>query len=94
MAADQIKRLYDSMPAKLAEARRRFGRPLTLAEKILVSHADDFDTQEWDRGKAHPPAAPRPRRHAGRHGADGAPAVHARRACHRSPCPPRCTATT
>ncbi len=52
MAADQIKRLYESMPARLAKARQRFGRPLTLAEKILVSHADDFDTQEWSRGKA------------------------------------------
>ena len=52
MAVDQIKRLYESMPAKLDEARRRFGRPLTLAEKILVAHADNFDKQEWSRGKA------------------------------------------
>ena len=52
MAVDQIKRLYDSMPGKLDEARRRFGRPLTLAEKILVAHADDFAKQEWSRGKA------------------------------------------
>ncbi|OGK78345.1 MAG: aconitate hydratase [Candidatus Rokubacteria bacterium GWC2_70_24] len=52
MAADQIKRLYESMPAKLEDARRRFGRGLTLAEKILVAHADDFDAQEWSRGKA------------------------------------------
>jgi aconitate hydratase A / 2-methylisocitrate dehydratase len=49
---NQIERLYQSMPAKLAEARRRFGRPLTLAEKILVSHADNFATQEWSRGRA------------------------------------------
>ena len=52
MAADQIKRLYESMPAKLDRARQRFGRALTLAEKILVAHADDFDKQEWSRGKA------------------------------------------
>ena len=52
MAVDQIKRLYESMPAKLDKARKRFGRPLTLAEKILVSHADNFDAQEWSRGKA------------------------------------------
>ena len=50
MAVDQIKRLYESMPGKLDEARRRFGRPLTLAEKILVAHADDFAKQEWSRG--------------------------------------------
>ncbi len=52
MAVDQIKRLYESMPAKLARARQQWGRGLTLAEKILVSHADDFDRQEWSRGKA------------------------------------------
>ena len=52
MAVDQVKRLYESMPARLERARRRFGRALTLAEKILVSHADDFDKQEWSRGKA------------------------------------------
>ncbi len=51
MAADQIKGLYESMPARLAQARRRFGRGLTLTEKILVAHADDFDKQEWNRGK-------------------------------------------
>ena len=52
MAADQIKRLYESIPAKVAAARQRFGRPLTLTEKILVTHADDFAKQEWSRGKA------------------------------------------
>ena len=52
MAADQIKRLYESMPSKLDRARKRFGRALTLAEKILVAHADNFDKQEWSRGKA------------------------------------------
>src|SRR5260370_7232875 len=52
MAVDQIKRLYESMPGKLDEARRRFGRGLTLAEKILVAHTDDFAKQERTRGKA------------------------------------------
>src|SRR5574341_2479830 len=52
MAADQIERLYDSMPSKLDRARKRFGRALTLSEKILVAHADDFAKQEWSRGKA------------------------------------------
>ena len=52
MAVDQIKRLYESMPAKLARAREKWGRGLTLAEKILVAHADDFERQEWSRGKA------------------------------------------
>ena len=52
MAVDQIRRLYESMPDKLDRARRRFGRALTLAEKILVAHSDDLDTQAWGRGRA------------------------------------------
>jgi aconitate hydratase len=49
---DQIRALYQSMPSKLAAARKKFGRPLTLTEKILVSHVDNFETQAWERGKA------------------------------------------
>src|SRR5438876_4815220 len=40
------------MPGRLSRARRSFGRPLTLAEKILVTHCVDFDHQVWERGKA------------------------------------------
>jgi aconitate hydratase len=40
------------MPDSLARARRKFGRPLTLSEKILVAHCWDFDSQVWERGKA------------------------------------------
>ena len=47
-----VKKLYQSMPAKAAAARKKFGRALTLSEKILVSHVDDFETQVWERGKA------------------------------------------
>ncbi|MCG3115960.1 MAG: aconitate hydratase [Candidatus Manganitrophus sp. SA1] len=52
MSTELIKKLYQSMPARLAEARKKFGRPLTLTEKILVAHVDDFGTQQWERGKA------------------------------------------
>ncbi|HET6464377.1 MAG TPA: aconitate hydratase [Nitrospiria bacterium] len=52
MSVEVIKKLYASMPEKLAKARKKFGRPLTLTEKILFSHADDFESQVWDRGKA------------------------------------------
>src|ERR671930_586786 len=48
----QIRSLYASMPDRLARARKSFGRPLTLTEKILASHAWDFGAQVWDRGKA------------------------------------------
>jgi aconitate hydratase len=46
------KKLYAKMPDACAKARAKFGRALTLAEKILVSHADNFETQTWERGKA------------------------------------------
>ncbi len=52
MGAAQIKTLYESMPGRLAQARRKFGRPLTLTEKILVAHAWDFESQHWERGRA------------------------------------------
>ncbi len=52
MSLESITALYQSMPAKLAAARKKFGRPLTLTEKILVSHVDNVETQVWERGKA------------------------------------------
>ena len=38
----QIRSLYASMPDRLTRARKSFGRPLTLTEKIFVAHADDL----------------------------------------------------
>jgi aconitate hydratase len=52
MSLELVKKLYTSMPDKLAKARKKFGRALTLTEKILVSHVDSLDTQVWERGKA------------------------------------------
>jgi len=52
MSLELAKKLYAAMPAVLDKARKKFGRSLTLTEKILVSHADNFDTQVWERGKA------------------------------------------
>ncbi|HMU54634.1 MAG TPA: aconitate hydratase [Nitrospira sp.] len=52
MSLELAKKLYAKMPDVLGKARKKFGRGLTLAEKILVSHADNFDTQVWERGKA------------------------------------------
>ena len=52
MSIELVKTLYAKMPAAVETARKQFGRGLTLAEKILVSHADNLDTQVWDRGKA------------------------------------------
>jgi aconitate hydratase len=52
MSLEIAKKLYAKMPDVLAKARKKFGCGLTLTEKVLVSHADDFDTQVWERGKA------------------------------------------
>ncbi len=42
---DMIKAVYDAMPGRIAKAREKVGRPLTLAEKILYSHLDEGDPQ-------------------------------------------------
>ena len=36
-----VERAYARYPQAVAEARRRLGRPVTFAEKVLFSHADD-----------------------------------------------------
>src|SRR2546426_439569 len=52
MAVELVKKLYAKMPDAVARARKKFGRGLTLTEKILVSHVDSWETQVWERGKA------------------------------------------
>ncbi len=52
MSVEMVKQLYAKMPGVAEKARKKFGRALTLSEKILVSHADNFETQVWERGKA------------------------------------------
>ena len=52
MSIDLAKKLYESMPVALEKARKKLGRGLTLSEKILLSHLDDFDAQPLERGVA------------------------------------------
>src|SRR5256712_3015859 len=52
MSLELVKKLYAKMPDAVAKARKKFGRGLTLTEKILVSHVDNWETQGWERGKA------------------------------------------
>src|SRR3989442_9495932 len=52
MSVELVKKLYGKMPDAVAKARKKFGRGLTLTEKILVSHVDNWETQGWERGKA------------------------------------------
>ncbi len=49
LSANDIKKIYESLPEKHNEARKRFGRGLTLAEKILTAHLD-----HWDASEKHP----------------------------------------
>lgn len=46
-----VKKLYQQFDSKVAEARKRFGRPLTLAEKILFSHIANWPAELPVRGK-------------------------------------------
>src|SRR5713101_5629662 len=52
MSLELVTNLYASIPEATAMASKKFGRALTLTEKILVSHADNFEQQIWERGKA------------------------------------------
>ena len=47
-----VRKLYESLQARHAQAREHLGRPLTLAEKILTSHLVD-PTQEYVRGESY-----------------------------------------
>jgi aconitate hydratase len=48
-----INGVYSTLDARLAFGRERLGRPLTLAEKILVNHLDDPDTAELERAVSY-----------------------------------------
>ncbi|MCY3850567.1 MAG: aconitate hydratase [Acidimicrobiaceae bacterium] len=47
-----VDRVYATLGQRIGEARERFGRPLTLAEKILANHLDRAD-QELERGESY-----------------------------------------
>ena len=46
---DLVERVYASLPQRVADGRARFGRPLTLTEKILLNHLGD-PTEPIERG--------------------------------------------
>ncbi len=50
---EDIKALYEKMPGKIEEARQRFGRALTLTEKILVCHLDRWNEGAMVRGESY-----------------------------------------
>ena len=81
-----VEGVYASLAERVAAGRERLGRPLTLTEKILVNHL--ADPRPGPRARRELRRLPsRPRGDAGRHRADGAAAVHDRRAAPRWPRP-------
>jgi aconitate hydratase len=48
-----IEGVYATLPERVAIGRRRLGRALTLAEKILINHLDDPESQELERAKSY-----------------------------------------
>lgn len=46
MTHDQLKKFYESFPAKVAAARSALGRPMTLAEKVVYAHLDSSHLEQ------------------------------------------------
>jgi aconitate hydratase len=51
--AEMAAKVYETMERNLAIVRRRLGRPLTLADKVLLGHLDDPEHQDMDPGKSY-----------------------------------------
>ncbi len=48
-----VNAVYASLPERVNLGRTRLGRPLTLAEKILINHLADPEGQEMERGVSY-----------------------------------------
>jgi len=51
--SEMAAKVYATMERNLAVVRRRLGRPLTLADKVLLGHLDDPEHQEMEAGKSY-----------------------------------------
>ena len=51
--AEMAAKVYETMERNLAIVRRRRGRPLTLADKVLLGHLDNPEHQEMEPGKSY-----------------------------------------
>lgn len=49
---EMVKTVYQNIRQRLEVVRKRLGRPLTLAEKIVFGHLDDPQGQDLTRGKS------------------------------------------
>src|SRR5262245_43780518 len=46
-------KVYMAMTRNLERVRRRLGKPLTLADKVLLGHLDDPEHQDMEPGKSY-----------------------------------------
>jgi aconitate hydratase len=53
LTVDHIRTIYSKLAAKHEDARNRFGRGLTLAEKILAAHLDRWNDEPMVRGESY-----------------------------------------
>ena len=92
--AEMAANVYGTMERNLAIVRRRLGRPLTLADKVLLGHLDDPEAQEMEPGESY--LLLRPDRVVLQDvlGQTAHAPVHADAARRASRCRPRSTATT
>ncbi len=51
---DLVRKVYSALPSRIEKARLSMGRPLTLSEKILLSHLwDELPVKPYGRGEAY-----------------------------------------
>ena len=50
---EMVKKVYETSRKRLEIVRKRLGRPLTLAEKVLFGHLDDPENETLERGKSY-----------------------------------------
>lgn len=50
---EMVAGVYATMTHTLSTVRRRLSRPLTLADKMLLSHMDDSGSQDMESGKSY-----------------------------------------
>ena len=50
---EMAAKVYETMAKNLKVVRRRLGKPLTLADKVLLGHLDDPEHQELQPGKSY-----------------------------------------
>lgn len=53
LTVNEIKKMYQSLAGKHDEARKKLGRPLTLTEKVLIAHLDQWPAEGLKRGETY-----------------------------------------